>query len=546
MDEKEILMNYIENMDLAKLVPFLTNFEKTIDRWKSYKQNKKALQSIDGEENELAKIIANIFAEPQKSEKEEKMMEMDYKAASRFYEFLKSDEDVIEALSDKIYYINYDEESEEKRAEAIYCLASLLRSRLATENDKNSEWRPVQESIAGVLKEMTTRDLLTTFELTSRRSFSENELYNDIMAQKIPGMTEPEFFRCLSLSNDGMGILYPNSKLATLNRIRSGNEKLAPLYIYYCKDSEEALNLVERVEKSGYDTLEIMIKLETVSRGSKVSKKVEELAQKLSTDRILTFLINRSNIIAFNNVIEETVLKRLGELSKAQIELLLSAYMHSPKQEVKDKIVQVAIQKGALIRKGDKFYTEKDIFSDEMQTKINIYRKKESIISNLPTPSCGRNPLDMPQTIQENDVLLGEDEVKEKMAEACRLDDLEISSKEKLINYVLELETVSDIDILRILPESSKAIVQEVKVDGENLEETKKAMILKEISKYLKSYLENRILNMKDARAVVLLSNIYSKCGVFKPAIETRLEQLQYLNLGENPNGDENPGSDGR
>ena len=126
MDEKEILMNYIENMDLAKLVPFLTNFEKTIDRWKSYKQNKKALQSIDGEENELAKIIANIFAEPQKSEKEEKMMEMDYKAASRFYELLKRDEDVIEALSDKIYYINYDEESEEKRAEAIYCLASLL------------------------------------------------------------------------------------------------------------------------------------------------------------------------------------------------------------------------------------------------------------------------------------------------------------------------------------------------------------------------------------------------------------------------------------
>lgn len=133
---------------------------------------------------------------------------------------------------------------------------------------------------------------MTTFELTSRRSFSENELYNDIMAQKIPGMTEPEFFRFLSLSNDGLGILYPNSKLATLNRIRSGNEKLAPLYIYYCKDSEEALNLVERAEKSGYDTLEIMIKLETVSRGSKVNKKVEELAKKLSTDRILTFLIN--------------------------------------------------------------------------------------------------------------------------------------------------------------------------------------------------------------------------------------------------------------
>ena len=78
------------------------------------------------------------------------------------------------------------------------------------------------------------------------------------------------------------------------------------------------------------------------------------------------------------------------------------------------------------------------------------------------------------------------------------------------------------------------------------MEETKKAMILKEISKYLKSYLENRILNMTDGRAVVLLSSIYSKCGVFKPAIETRLEQLQYLKLGENPNGDENPGSDGR
>lgn len=542
MDERERLLNYIENMDLTYLVQFLLGCEATIQKWKCHERNKKFKEPEPGS---IEDRIVRAFSGPKMSKEEEESLKASYKVAKVMYQLLENDEEVIKALARRINQIDYDENSEEKRAEIVCSIASLLKIKLSLY--QGNSWESVQEEIADTLETMTPRDFLTTFELSGRNYIFRNELYNDVLVEKISEMTEPEFIRYLYDTSDGMGGGYANTNLARRQKVREGSAGLAPKYLRLCENSEEALEIIEKAENNGVDILEIIIETEKFMNNSEIELRVSELVKKLSTMQIVKYLINRSNTITFTNKVENMMLDRLEELSDNEMDTLLNVYRSSVKRDTKDRIIQVAVKKGIMFkREENEYYATHNLYTDEISKRIGLYRATESPVASLRTALCSNNLLESEKTVLEKDGIKENEDIIEKIVEKFELDDLEIDTTEGMISYIAKLQTTSDMEMIPLIMKMNREMQNKKSHSTTGMQDIRdtKIMILKEeAAKQLHAYINNRILNMNSPKAITLLSMAYTKNGIFNDAIEECIDQFNKEQRKIKKDEDENPGS---
>lgn len=538
MDEREILLNYIENTDLMYLSQFLLSFESVIQQWEVHQHNKQVGEPKPGSAEEA---ILRALTGQKLSKEEEESLKASYEVAKVRYQLLENDEEVINALASRIYQIDYDEKSEEIRAEIVCSIASLLKIKLSLYQDNS--WKSVQEAIANTLGAMTPRDFLTTFELTGRNYIFRNELYNDVLIEQISDMTEPEFLRCLYDTSDGMGGGYANTKLAKKQKVREGSAGLAAKYLRLCEDPEEALEIIEKAEPNGCDILDIIMEIEKFGNNSKMEAKISELTKKLSTRQIVKYLILRVNVITFSNKVENMILDRLEDLSNRELVTLLMAYEHtSHKEEVRERIVQVAVKKGILIpQKNNKYYINYNVDDDEISKRIALYRETVSPITDLCTSFCSKNPLENSETTFDDNGVLASEETSEKILDRFRADNFDIDTREGMISYISGLQSVGDLNIIQLMKTLNKEIQNE-QSDTYVLDKEKE-VLKQEVTKSLYTYIKNRILNMRGPKAITLLSMAYSEDGIFNDAIDECINQFNEDIKNIKKDSDENPGS---
>lgn len=556
MDNKEVVLNYINNMNSVQLVQFLLKCEMAVQVWENYKNS----GNINILNNKLEATLKNLFAESKLSEEEERL-EQEYKIEGGHYQILQYDEEAIEALLQRVYELEYDEESEEKKAEVVYTIAGLLRMRLAQQKEKGNLWESIQDAIAELLQQMSARDFLTAFEMSGRYGVLEVEAFNDALVEMIPTMTEPEFIRFLvdTQNNVAENVSgnYDNMKLAKMQKLKEGSYELAPLYIRFCESSEEILEIIKKAEEKGMDMLDIMIEASSCCSDERVKAKVIELSKKLSAKQILSYLISTSLDARKNEAIESVILERLDELSEHDIDTLLYVYKISFKENIKQKIKECAIKKGNLyIREDGKYYLKNNLHGGKIRERQELYQSTRSIVARLGTTRCIENFA--PRVSKENadsEFLILEEDITDEIVKKYRLDNLDIDTTEGLIEYIVQLQHTNNLNILSII----RKMNQETRIwKDENIglktvedEDIKKMYLKMETMKYLHLYMISRILKIENPKDIIFLSMTYSKGGVFNGAIE---ESINYFNEDArrkgkktfNSDSEENSGSDSR
>lgn len=534
MDEKEIVLINIENLNDIDLSYYLTNCEQVATAWQEYKKiNSREpyfiIENIDGSKK--------IYIVEGKDEEETEKTKLSYDASISQYEILQNDEDVIRILEKRIRNIEYDENSEKVRAEAVYTISSILRLNLAGQKKQENNWIGIQAEIADILKQMTVRDLLKTLEWSGRQTMIETRIFSDELVKRIPEMTEEEFTRYLSDIQVSGCSIYSNAETAISEKIQSMTPALAQKYLQLIRNQKYVLEIINKAEKNNVDIVEVL--LETLDSGRiKVQEKNQELIAKLSEEQVVRLLLMAS-VKNTSQTCDKLLAQRLGNVSDVMLEALIMAYINTGKSIIMKKLYDICEQRGKM--KYDKDGNGVTISIDSIPSAKS--RAELFILSSLAMSKTNItvNKRKTPSTLElmQKEGKSYEEEIEKVKAdiyEEFKETNMIIEFNEETVKYIKELQLANDATLIKTIVKANIP-VQDKEIQGK--EEFFSLYGLRTIQEYL----NGRILKMSNIENLIKLSYIPLNGGILDEAISERIERFQLEKIKCNQETGENPGS---
>ena len=538
MDAKEIVLANIEGLNNINLVFFLTYCEQIATAWQEYKKRNSRepyfiIENIDGSKK--------VYIVKGKDEEGTERTKSSYDASISQYEILQNDEDVIGILEERIRDIEYNEDLEEVRAEAVYTISTILTLNLARQKGRDNNWRGIQEEIVEILNQMTVRDLLTTLEWSGRQTMIETRIFSDELVKRIPEMTEEEFTRYLADISVSNYYIYNNAEKAISDKIQSMTPSLAQKYLQLVKNRDDILEIIDKAEENNVDMVEVL--LETLdSTDSKVQERKQELIAKLSEEQVVRLLLMGSRKYA-DEKCDKLLAKRLDNVSNVMLDALVMAYIDTGRAIIIKKLYDICEQRGKI--KYDEIGNGATISIDSVSNAKS--RAKLFILSGLAlsttnaTVNKGRTESAI-ELMQKEGKSYEEaiEEIKAEIYEEFRATNTIVEFNEETIKYIKGLQSANDATLIKTIAKTNIPV-------QDKIIQTNEEMFSFYGLRTIQVYLNSRIIKMNDVKNLIKLSLIPLEGGILDEAISERIERFQLEGVKSNPGAGENPGStDGR
>lgn len=539
IEAKEIVLSNIEVLNYIDLVYYLTNCEQIARAWQGYKQKNSqepyfVIKNIDGSKK--------IYIVKGENEEETERTKSSYDAAIRRYKILQDDEEVINLLKERISEIEYDNECEDIRAEAVYIISTILRLEVVKQKRRDNNWSEIQEEIVGILHQMTVRDLLTTLEWSGRQTMIETRIFSDELVKRIPEMTEEEFTRYLTNINIEDYFIYNNAKIAISNKIQLMTPSLAQKYLQLVKNRGDILEIIDKAEENNIDRVEVL--LETLdSSDYKVQERNQELIAKLSEEQVVRLLLMGSRKYV-DEKCDKLLAKRLNNISNVMLEALVMAYNKTGRTIIIKRIYDICEQRGKL--KYNETGNSATISIDgvsKAQSRAELFLLSGvSLLTTNTTVNKGYIE-SATERMQKYGKSYEEatDEVKGQIYEEFEIANQIIDVNEETIRYIKKLQLANDSTLMEII-----RITNNIPIKDKVIQTNEEAVGFFGL-RTIQAYLNSRIIKTVGNKNMVKLSLIPLEGGILDEAIKERIARFQLEGVKSNSDAGENPGStDGR
>lgn len=450
-----------------------------------------------------------------------------YESIKADYEILAQDREVIETLEEKIYEVEYDEEDEAKCANAVYGLAAFLGMTMLK---KEKNWSGIKHNIIQILDQMKLRDFITTLEIAGIGEVCEDSDIMDIIKKKIPEMSEVEFLRLHTDINEGNVELDDDLNKLITERTEKASIVLAPKYISMSDNVQDTLKILENVKNPE--------KIESIIEAlnfwdEEIDAKINQIAESLSDEQLVRLMVAIKDFVYDNENLDELLLKRVSNFNSENFAIVILAYLNGSKEDMRNKILDIAVKKKLItsdkIKKIIKFRNTK-INWENIEKRYKVYKDFSSPISDLGTMMC-EDDLDNALIVYshmdnptEEDIEEVEDEVDRETVYKYKEFNKSVDISEQLLEYVIRLSELDEKDIVKVIKVLEEKIGD---LDENNMEENPLNTIRGYAYNLLRKYLHNRILEMEDRGAILLVSTIYdnSKDSDVNNYIEAKLAE---------------------
>lgn len=463
-------------------------------------------------------------------------MENEYNQVMTENELFSKDIDIINMLYDKMHEIDYDEENHENCAKAVYSVAAFLKTNLVR---TETTWNQMKRIIIDILRQMNTRDFLTTLEIAGMKEAYELE---EVMAEikiRIPQMTECEFLRFhTDIINYDVKI-DDELDLLISKKVDKASKVLAPKYIAMSNNPLDVALMLDKVENP--EKIEAIIK-SLNCWDEEIDERIESLVESLSDEQLIRFIGAISNFKYENEKLDNVLLRRMKLLSKEDLEMVVAVYLISPRIEMSDKIMGIAIEKGVMYKNevdergimtdnGRIEFSRRQIYDDmDFGKRVSMYQKFKEPITNLMTVMCHDN-------LNYALMVLGNTEGNEESVEQAEreIDDIFLQKYEELneiieiseemIEYIKYLSQMDDKSIVKIIGVIAKKMAN--MEESSEIEQTQVNEFREKAYDLTEKYLVNRILELQDRGAILLLSTLYNMTchDTFNHAIAVKVTQ---------------------
>lgn len=452
-----------------------------------------------------------------------------YESIKADYEILAQDREIIETLEEKIYEIEYDEEDEEKCANAVYGVAAFLGMSILK---KEKNWSGIKHNIIQILDQMKLRDFITTLEIAGIGEVCEDSDIMDIIKKKIPEMSEVEFLRLHTDINEGNVELDDEFNKLITERTEKASMVLAPKYISMSDNVQDTLKTLENVKNP--EKIEAIIEALNFW-DEEIDEKINQIAESLSDEQIVRLMVAIKDFVYDNENLDELLLKRVSNFNNENLAIVILAYLNGSKADMRNKIFDIAVKKKLItadkIKETIKIkFRNTKINWEKIEKRYHVYKEFSSPISDLGTMMC-EDDLDNALILYshmdnptEEDIEEMEDEVDRETVYKYKEFNKSVDISEQLMEYVIRLSELDEKDIVKVI----KVIEEKIgDLDENNMEENPLNAIRGFAYNLLRKYLNNRILEMEDRGAILLVSTIYdnSKDSKVNDYIEAKLAE---------------------
>ncbi len=487
-DENDVFLNLeglFEMHGLLYISQYILNTNMAAFQLKHMNEEDKKKEHVS-KENEESIITEN------------ELITQDNRIIDRLYK--KYDEYIPENIEEL-----YDESNKNNR----YCLMISSAALLRMESINEKQWQPILERIADVLKGLNSRDLISVLEIADSIRVFAIPCIQKVLKNRVSEMSDDEFFR-ISEYMFYKRILPVQCEEEISKRVENVDPVFIPVYIRYCHKPQDIEKLMDKAKPE--DIIQIIIYLINTERFLGINERVIKLISSLSNIQLVRLLISIADIHFSNMPVNDLLKKRINELSKEELSFVVKAYLKSQNHVLRKEIIDKALEQGILQLERGNLYSQDPIFlpeeSNEGKVKYNRYCMYQGFTGKGKEFGMVHLQFDFTDMISRVEKGESEIELEEGFYESMDMQNKVIDIAVEKIEYIKRIDELSDRDLLVFIKNIKRFLSTRQAADM--LNETDMMMKIRKTN-YLQieNYLYNRILEMQDKAAIVLLTQLF-------------------------------------
>ena len=217
------LIDFCVTNTISQLLFRLNNAKKIVDYWNKYQSDRKLENSMNSSES--APFIAPLlksFTSSKLDEEQEKRLNILAEFSQKLLDSVYNNFDFIEALSDKLYEIEYSPEDLSSRCNlvsSIIALQNFIPNNQDADYVKN--WGILKNTISDRLEELSSEDYEIIYSSLNPNSFFSDKSLESANIKQIENMNLEYFCKFLIYTQDGMRGNLNSIQNITTSKIKS-------------------------------------------------------------------------------------------------------------------------------------------------------------------------------------------------------------------------------------------------------------------------------------------------------------------------------------
>lgn len=453
--------------------------------------------------------INDIYAE--KNSVGNQINRKEYKTLLKQIDVLENDEDIQEAIWEKIQEIEYDEDSIESRAIAVHSIGNVLyASEFLKKLDENDY--PIDNELVEIINDLKIDDVMQLIEWVDFERIMQLPKVRNTLLEKVSKMSDGQllvFFANFNSSRQFYIDVEARKKLS--ERILKSTNGYLPFYMKYLSFDDEILSKCLDLTEKNMQVNAIVSADVHANHNKEVTEKLQKMLQNLSDSEFVRYMCSAATE---NEKLKPIVIERMKQLSKEDIRFLTAIYFELVKPPLNpykhNKLAELAGSYD-LIKENENgvpvcWYDEKVVIP-----KFKIYCYSNRYFDALPYFSG----FDFAKVDADNPEM-----TEQYMLEAFERNSKTMENYYKFIDFIGTLSKSKDEDLYKTILDINKYYNFSEDMDQD----------LISYYKFTELYLVNRILNMKNEN---LLKRLYLLSQKDLPLFDVIMVKMQEKGFSE-------------